>query len=514
MNKIEVEDGELLLKNSHGDLVVVPKNKASWVRNKIAEGCHNCIDEMASSIPLLSQYAENGTLIPNDTDPPIKKPYISDFSEFNQVNGKYVPKDELEFRKRLGLKENEAFAPIPSYNIRPQPMVKTQPIVPTTRYGLGGEYFPIKMGSFGPLERIADEDKRANWLKAYSELKEPENIRKSYSSSQVFKGYEIQATPYTNDFGQRRLEATPVYSEVLSPLAQRIQDYKNSDTFIERLAASHYANQLDINQWMSNPSYREGITKKYIQENPELSKKIISYIRDLDSQTNIGISGQGSSDSSGIKKIEINPIFHKRNFKNEQEHYEAALKYVKENMPNAPAEAVAKNIVSMQSLDDTDTAQVLSHEAGHHFFDKESLVKDRGLSEEQVYPENKLIWDLNQTTQKGRKNFDEFKNLLGYAQYKGDKTYDDRELTHEESPEEIKADIASLRDYLYSQYEFDHINQMFDENIFNKIMNDKNWTSSLIGKRLLSRFGTDKTTWYKLMNLIAGVNSQNFNTTG
>lgn len=514
MNQIEVEGGEILLKNSHGDLVVVPKNKVAWAKSKMEDGCHECIDEMVSGLPTMSQYAQDGTLIPNDGDPPVKKPYVSDFSEFNQVNGTYIPKDEASFKQSLGLKENESFAPVPSYYIKKQNIAATQPINRESAYNLGEEYFPIQKGNFGPLEEIAQEDKKAKWIEAYSGLKNPENIKKAYSSSQVFKGYGIEATPYSNDLGQRRLEVNPIYTEVLSPLAQRIVDYKNSDTFIERVAASHYGDQININEWISNPLYRQEVTKRYIQENPDLSKKIISHIRDGGAQTNIGIAGQGSSDSSGVKKIQINPVFHKRNFKDGQEHYEAALKYVKDNLPDAPAEATAKNIVSMQSLDDADTAQVLSHEAGHHFFDKESLVKDIGLSEDQVYPENKLIWELNQATKKGKKNFDENKSLLGYAQYKGDKTSDNRELTHQESPEETKADIASLRDYLYSQYGFDHIKEMFDENMFNKIMNDQNWTSSLIGKRLLDRFGTDKATWLKLMNLIAGANPKHFDTTG
>lgn len=68
MNNIEVEDGELMLKNSHGDMVVVPKNKAEWARRKISEGCHNCIDELVSGLPLMSRYAEDGTLYPNEGD--------------------------------------------------------------------------------------------------------------------------------------------------------------------------------------------------------------------------------------------------------------------------------------------------------------------------------------------------------------------------------------------------------------------------------------------------------------
>ena len=64
MKQIEVEGGEISLKNSHGDIVIIPKNKASWVKQKLSEGCHGCIDSLVESLPSMRDYAEDGGIYP------------------------------------------------------------------------------------------------------------------------------------------------------------------------------------------------------------------------------------------------------------------------------------------------------------------------------------------------------------------------------------------------------------------------------------------------------------------
>lgn len=68
MKQVEVEGGEISLKNSYGDIVIIPKNKASWVKQKLSEGCHGCIDGLVESLPSMRDYAQDGTIIPNDDD--------------------------------------------------------------------------------------------------------------------------------------------------------------------------------------------------------------------------------------------------------------------------------------------------------------------------------------------------------------------------------------------------------------------------------------------------------------
>ena len=62
--KIEVEDKELFLVNEAGDKVIIPVNKAKWVKQKLSEGCHSCIDSLVETLPVASQYAQDGSLFP------------------------------------------------------------------------------------------------------------------------------------------------------------------------------------------------------------------------------------------------------------------------------------------------------------------------------------------------------------------------------------------------------------------------------------------------------------------
>ena len=65
MNKnIEVEGGEIAIRNSHGDLAIIPKDKRDWVKQKLSEGCHGCIDSLVETLPIASQYAQDGSVYP------------------------------------------------------------------------------------------------------------------------------------------------------------------------------------------------------------------------------------------------------------------------------------------------------------------------------------------------------------------------------------------------------------------------------------------------------------------
>ena len=62
--QVEVEGKELAIRNSNGDIVIIPKNKANWVKQKLSEGCHGCIDSLVESLPSMSDYAQDGSVIP------------------------------------------------------------------------------------------------------------------------------------------------------------------------------------------------------------------------------------------------------------------------------------------------------------------------------------------------------------------------------------------------------------------------------------------------------------------
>jgi hypothetical protein len=50
---IEVEDKEIAIFSSTGVMAIVPKNKVAWVKKKLDQGCHECIDSLVSSLPLI-----------------------------------------------------------------------------------------------------------------------------------------------------------------------------------------------------------------------------------------------------------------------------------------------------------------------------------------------------------------------------------------------------------------------------------------------------------------------------
>lgn len=77
INKIEAEGGELVLRNSAGDIIIVPKKYRQEVQDMVKEGCFGCIDNLASTLPVMDEYAEDGTLIPEW--PPYKKRIIPPF---------------------------------------------------------------------------------------------------------------------------------------------------------------------------------------------------------------------------------------------------------------------------------------------------------------------------------------------------------------------------------------------------------------------------------------------------
>ena len=61
---IEAEGSELILKNKVGDYVIIPKKYRTEVQDMIKDGCHGCIDSLVSTLPVMADYAEDGSLLP------------------------------------------------------------------------------------------------------------------------------------------------------------------------------------------------------------------------------------------------------------------------------------------------------------------------------------------------------------------------------------------------------------------------------------------------------------------
>lgn len=81
--KIEAEGQELVLQNSNGDTIVVPKTHRKTVMKHLQEGNYKAIDDIAESLPYMDDYAEDGTIVP--VDPPKKG------KQFIPVNTTFIP---------------------------------------------------------------------------------------------------------------------------------------------------------------------------------------------------------------------------------------------------------------------------------------------------------------------------------------------------------------------------------------------------------------------------------------
>lgn len=64
MNKnIEVEDGEIAIKNSYGDIAIIPRKYKREIEDMIKDKCWECIDNFVDTLPIESDYAEFGAII-------------------------------------------------------------------------------------------------------------------------------------------------------------------------------------------------------------------------------------------------------------------------------------------------------------------------------------------------------------------------------------------------------------------------------------------------------------------
>jgi hypothetical protein len=48
---LEVESGEVAIFSDKGVMAIIPKKNVTWVKKKLAENCHSCIDELIRTLP-------------------------------------------------------------------------------------------------------------------------------------------------------------------------------------------------------------------------------------------------------------------------------------------------------------------------------------------------------------------------------------------------------------------------------------------------------------------------------
>jgi len=62
--RIEAEGNELVLRNEHGDIIIIPKNKRQRALNFLKAGNHKGIDNIASKLPKMASKAQKGDKVP------------------------------------------------------------------------------------------------------------------------------------------------------------------------------------------------------------------------------------------------------------------------------------------------------------------------------------------------------------------------------------------------------------------------------------------------------------------
>ena len=67
--KVEAQGGELVIRNTHGDVVIIPRNKRREALGYLAKGDHSAIDAIAMELPKASDYAMGGAVYDGGEDP-------------------------------------------------------------------------------------------------------------------------------------------------------------------------------------------------------------------------------------------------------------------------------------------------------------------------------------------------------------------------------------------------------------------------------------------------------------
>lgn len=239
MNKnIEVEGGEIAIRNSHGDLAIIPKDKRDWVKQKLSEGCHGCIDSLVETLPVASQYAQDGTVYPNGTK--VKVNQDNQIKEYDISSPEY--KDLYNSGKLM------------SYD-------KTSDTYTAT-----------------PLKEVTISAQKPDWIK-YREDYEKDNPKSTYVNQYL--------TPFARSLGNtetnypKRLDEE-YETKVNEYTAQQI--FKNNPIkqnesrgeYLDRLATRKYNSNAQDNSYKKGDNYRVQAINNILHNNLSESDDTVS----------------------------------------------------------------------------------------------------------------------------------------------------------------------------------------------------------------------------------------------
>ena len=107
---VEAEHNELILKNSHGDHVIIPANKRDRVKELLKNNRNDIIDLIVNKIPVASKYAEFGSVFPEGGDESNPSVASNKTSTVNTKEKLRMLEDKMKSKKHLSWQEGLDYA--------------------------------------------------------------------------------------------------------------------------------------------------------------------------------------------------------------------------------------------------------------------------------------------------------------------------------------------------------------------------------------------------------------------
>lgn len=261
MKNVEVEGGELAIKNSHGDIVIIPKKNRLKVEGMIKDKCWECIDSFVDTLPVMADYAEDGSLYSEylTQDPPDKK-NPSDPNSDGSLPSYFEGSEE----NPVQLEEITVTAEFPEWEKYKKQYIKDNP------FNIG-EYVETRFNNPIGREKIEKIDSEG-WKKKLRQ----EGLKKRYDTVMNYVGEQIVLNKPQGDMS--RAEWLNTLSDKEEEIVKRNPKYQSSlwaDTkrglasLVEQNALQTFQNILNSSDY-SNREKRE-ILKDYV-EHPVMSK--------------------------------------------------------------------------------------------------------------------------------------------------------------------------------------------------------------------------------------------------
>ena len=269
MKHIEVEGGELALKNSFGDMVIIPKKNKKEVEKMIDTKCWECVDSFVDTLPINEDYAEDGSLyselLTNDKS---QDDFVYDAGTLNEVTITEEAPQWLKYRREYVKNnpfnideyvENRLNNPVGREKIKIIDTEKWKKELRQegleTRYNSAMDYVAGELIRNKPQGNLS----RAEWLDGMT-AKEEEIIKRNpeYRSSlwQDTKRGLISATEITSAQTFGNILNSPDYTT--REKQQMIEEYKDHPIMSKLGDAAKILSPLTVPSKMVQSAYKDG----------------------------------------------------------------------------------------------------------------------------------------------------------------------------------------------------------------------------------------------------------------